>query len=116
MLVFSDGCCPRIDWYRDDEKEQGSFIIQAEKVNGNCHYVLEGGEWQDGLWICGDSWWWGGLSDKGQCKGYVYASTDSKPNVSVQDDSLQWKWVYDGYDDSDADLKFICVDVSLYMI
>ena len=41
--------------------------------------------------MCGDSWWEGGLSDKGQCKGLFHASTDSKPNVHVQDDSLKWK-------------------------
>ena len=110
MLVFSDGCCPRIDWYYNGEKQQGSFIIQAEKVNGNCYYVLEGGEWQDGIWMCEDSWWWGGLSDKVQCKGFVHASTDSKPNVHVQDYSLQWKQVKDG---SDVDLKFKCADVCL---
>ena len=58
--------------------------------------------------MCGDSWWEGGLSDKGQCKGIAHASTESKPHVSVQDDSLQWKWVDD---DSDVDFKFKCVDV-----
>ena len=110
LIAFSDGCCPKIDWYRNDEKQQGSFIIQAEKVNGNCHYVLKGGRWKLGIWMCGESWWWGELSDKGQCKGYNHASTDSKPNVSVQDDSLQWKWVDVGYD---VDLKFNCVDVCL---
>ena len=108
LLAFSDGCCPRIDWYMNGRKKQGTFIIQAEKVNENCHYVLEGGEYQDGIWMCGDSWWYGGLSDKGQCKGDYYASTDSKPNVRVQDDSLQWK-----VDDSDFDLKFNCVDLCL---
>ena len=60
--------------------------------------------------MCGDSWWEGGLSDKGQCKGLFHASTDSKPNVHVQDDSLQWKWVDDGYD---VNLKFNCVDLCL---
>ena len=110
MLVFLDGCCPKIDWYYDGEKEQGSFIIQAEKVNGNCHYVLEGGKYKDGIWMCGDSWYRSlTLSDKGQCKGWWHASTDSKPNVRVQDDSLQWK--NDG--DYDMDLKFNCVDVCL---
>ena len=108
MLAFSDGCCPRIDWYWDGEKQQGSFIIQAEKVNGNCHYVLEEGKHPLGIWMCGDSWWIGFLSDKGQCKGNVYASTDSKLNVRVQDDSLQWK-LFDG---RDFDLKLNCVDVS----
>ena len=50
-------------------------------------------------------------SDKGQCKdGWYHASTDSKPNVHVQDDSLQWKWVDDG---TDIDLKFKCVDLCL---
>ena len=107
MLAFSDGCCPRIDWYQYGEKQQGKFIIQTEKVNENCHYVLEGGEFQDRIWMCGDSWWIGGLSDKGQCKGIFYASTDSKPNIRVQNDSLQWKWVDDG---SDFDLKHKCVD------
>ena len=109
MLVFSDGCCPRIDSYWYGEKQQGSFIIQAEKVNGNCHYVLEGGKYEAGLWMCEDSWWYGKLSDKGQCKGDGYASTDSKPNVHVQDDSLQWKRVRSG---NNIDLKFNCVDVS----
>ena len=108
LLAFSDGCCPRIDWYWDGEKKQGSFIIQAEKVNGNCHYVLEGGKWELGLWMCGDSWWYGQLSDKGQCKG-VHATTGSKPNVHVQDDSLQWK-LSSG---NNADFKLKCVDVCL---
>ena len=94
-----------MDWYEYGEKEQGSFIIQAEKVNGNCHYVLEG----DGLWMCEDSWWAGKLSDKGQCKGIAHASTDSKPNVRVQDYSLQWKY-NSGYN---IDLKFNCVDLCL---
>ena len=110
MLAISDGCCPRIDSYYKGEKDQGSFIIQAEKVNGNCHYVVEGGRRKRGLWMCGDSWWWGGLSDKGDCKGIYHTSTDSKPNVHVQDDSLQWKFVGD---DSDRDLKFKCVDLCL---
>ena len=109
LLAFSDGCCPRIDWYYDGEKEQGSFIIQADKVNGNCHYVLEGGIWEDGLWMCGESWWYGKLSDKGQCKGLFHASTNSKPNVHVQNDSLEWKYVRSG---NNIDLKFNCVDVS----
>ena len=84
----------------------------AEKVNGNCHYVLEGHHiWQDdGIWMCGDSWWWGELSYKGQCKGDWHASTDSKPNVRVQDDSLQWKFV--GID-IDRDFNFNCVDLCL---
>ena len=59
--------------------------------------------------MCGDSWWEGGLSDKGQCKGRFHASTDSKPNVRVQDDSLQWKWS----SGNDADLKFNCIDLCL---
>ena len=108
MLAISDGCCPRMDWYYNSEKQQGSLLIQSEKVNGNCYYVLEGGEWQYGIWMCGDSWWAGKLSDKGQCKGIFYASTDSKLNV--QDESLQWKSVKSG---SNRDLKFNCVDVSL---
>ena len=89
LLAFSDGCCPRIDWYWNGKKEQGSFIIQAEKVNENCHYVLEGGrgKFEDGIWMCGDSWWIGKISDKGQCKGWYHASTKSKPNVRVQNDS-----------------------------
>ena len=58
--------------------------------------------------MCGDSWWAGELSDEGQCKGIWRAFTDSKPNVLVQDDSLQWK-----YGNSDRDLKFHCVDVCL---
>ena len=106
--------------YWNGEKEQGTFIIQAEKVNENCHYVLEGGShyvleggrgrFEDGIWMCGDSWWYGNPSDKGQCKGNVHASTKSKPNVRVQNDSLQWKWVDDGYD---VDLNFNCVDLCL---
>ena len=110
LLAISDGCCPRIDQYYNGKKQQGSFIIQAEKVNGNCYYILEGGIWKDGLWMCEDSWWWGGLSDKGQCKGDVHASTDSNPNVPVQDDSLQWKGVKYG---DNHDLKFNCVDLCL---
>ena len=109
MLAISDGCCPRMDWYYNSEKQQGSLLIQSEKVNGNCYYVLEGGEWQYGIWMCGDSWWAEKLSDKGQCKGIFYASTDSKPNIRVQDDSLQWKWP----SGNDADFKFKCVDVCL---
>ena len=60
--------------------------------------------------MCGDSWWEGGLSDKGQCKGLFHASTDSKPNVHVQDDSLQWKLVSTG---DNRDFKFNCVDLCL---
>ena len=41
---------------------------------------------------------------------FIYASTDSKPNVRVQDDSLQWKEVEYGIH---ADLKFKCVDLCL---
>ena len=110
LLAFSDGCCPSFFWYVYGEKEQGTFIIQTEKVNENCHYVLEGVEWQDGIWMCGDSWWIGFLSDKGQCEGYWHASTNSKPNVRVQDDSLQWKWVDDS---KDVDLDFNCIDLCL---
>ena len=58
--------------------------------------------------MCGDSWWEGGLSDKGQCKGLFHASTDSKPNVHVQDDSLKWKFLI-----IDINLKLNCVDVCL---
>ena len=108
LLAFSDGCCPRIDWYWDGEKQQGSFIIQDEKVNENCHYVLEGGRFKDGIWMCGDSWWIGFLFDKGQCNGDYYASIDSKPNVHVQDDSLQWKYVRS---EDNRDLNFNCVDL-----
>ena len=111
LLAFSDGCCPRIDWYWYGEKEQGTFIIQAEKVKGNCYYLNEEGEWGPrGIWMCGDSWWYGKLSDKGQCKGIYHASTDSKPNVRVQDDSLQWKLFSI---DFDVDFKFNCVDLCL---
>ena len=109
MFAFSDGCCPRIDWYWFVKKSPGSFIIQAEKLNGNCYYVLEGGESQYGIWMCGDSWWVGKLSDKGQCKGWQ-ASTNSKPNVRVQDDSLQWKRADD---DTDRDINFNCTDICL---
>ena len=110
LLAFWDGCCPRIDWYKNGDKQQGSFIIQAEKVNGNCYYLNEEGEWGPlGLWMCKDSWWYDGLYNKGQCKGLYHASTDSKPNVRVQDDSLQWQSY--GYS---ADLKFKCVDLCLY--
>ena len=42
---------------------------------------------------------------------FIYASTDSKPNVHVQDDSLQWKEVEYGIH---ADLKFKCVDLCLW--
>ena len=109
LLAFSDGCCPRIDAYQDGSKIPGSFIIQAEKVNVNCHYILHGENVPPfGIWICGDSWWIGELSDKGQCKGIYHASTKSKPNVHVQDDSLKWK-----YGDSDDDLNFNCVDLCL---
>ena len=108
FLAFSDGCCPRIDSYFEGKKDQGSFIIQAKKVNGNCHYLSEVLSY--GIWMCEDSWWAGELSDKGKCKGSVHASTDSKPNVPVQDESLQWKWVRSG---NDLDLKFKCSDVCL---
>ena len=110
MLAFSDGCCPKMDLYEYGEKQQGSFIIQADKVNGNCHYVQEGGRWKNGLWMCGDSWWEGELYDIGQCKGYYQASIDSNSNVHVQDDSLQWKSVRYG---SYGDLKFDCIDLCL---
>ena len=105
MLAFSDGCCPKID-YQHGKKEQGTFILQSEKINGNCHYVLE----EYGLWMCEDSWWGGELSFKGQCKGIAQASTDSKPNVHVQDDSLQWR---NADDVSDLALNFNCVDLCL---
>ena len=111
MLAFSDGCCPRIDAYQDGSKLPGSFIIQAEKVNGNCYYINEETQYGPrGLWMCRGSWWYGELSDKGQCEGTYQASTDSKPNIPVQDDSLQWKDVKSG---NELDLKFNCVDVSL---
>ena len=106
----SDGCCPSIDLYFQGKKVQGSFIIQSEMVNGYCHYVKEGDYASKGLWMCGDNWWYGFLSDKGQCKGFIHASTDSKPNVRVQDDSLQLKEVEYGID---VDLKFKCVDLCL---
>ncbi len=108
MLAFSDGCCPRIDSFLKGEKGQGSFIIQAKKVNGNCYYLNE--VLSRGIWTCEDSWWAGGLSDKVQCKGHFHASTDSKPNIRVQDDSLQWKSVDYGFD---VDLKFNCADLCL---
>ena len=110
MYSFSDDCCSKIDYYLNGIKqsEDGSFIVETEKVNGNCLYKQEGDDY--GLWMCEDSWWAGELSDRGQCKGDLHASTGSKPNVHVQDDSLQWKWVDDGYD---VDLMFKCVDVSL---
>lgn len=114
LLAFSDGCCPRIDSYFRGKKDQGSFIIQAKKVNGHCHYLSE--VLSRGIWMCEDSWWAGRLSDKGQCKGIAYASTDLKPNVHVQNDSLQWKWVDDGYQrygGYDVDLNFNCVDLCL---
>ena len=113
LFVFSDGCCNRIDWYKRGEKEQGSFIIQAEKVNGNCYYVLEGGTYLKprGLWICGDSWWYGQLSDKGQCKGIYNASINSKSNIHGHVDSLQWVY-FKGYPPNE-DIWFSCIDVSL---
>ena len=113
MLVFSDGCCPRIDWYKDDEKKQGSFIIQAEKVNGNCYYVLERGEYPFGIWKCEDSWWIEYMiqsSDKGQCEGWWHASTDSNPNLGVQDNSLQWISIRRG---TYVHFKLKCVDICL---
>ena len=101
-----------IDSYFQGERNQWSRIIQSEKVNGNCYYLNEEVQLGPrGLWMCEDSWWGGELSDKGQCKGIVHASTDSKPNIHVQDDSLQWK----NSKGSDLDLKFNCVDVSLSM-
>ena len=45
-----------------------------------------------------------------EIRTFIYASTDSKPNVHVQDDSLQWKEVEYGIH---ADLKFKCVDLCL---
>ena len=121
MSYISDGCCIRIDIYHyvkiievDNyhygRKQQGSFILQAEKVNGNCYYVLEGVMFTRGIWMCEDSWWVGELSDKGQCKGLYHALTISNPNISVQDYTLHWKDVRYG---NDVDLKFDCVDVSL---
>merc|ERR1712173_1854 len=96
----------------DDEKQQGTFVLQSEKVNGNCYYVLEGGEYPHGIWKCIDSWWIGWLSDKGQCKdGWYHASIDSKPNVRVQDNSLQWIF----FDKYEIDLKFNCVGECLSM-
>ena len=110
MFAFSDGCCPKIDYYLNGIKqsEDGSFIVQAEKVNGNCHYKQEGDDY--GLWMCEDSWWAGELPDKQQCKGDFHASTDSKTNISLQNDSLQWKDVQMG---RDYDLMFKCVDLCL---
>ena len=58
--------------------------------------------------MCGESWWEGELSDKGQCKGVWHASTASKPNVRVQNDSLQWKHVGSG-----DNFNFNCVDLCL---
>ena len=102
MSYISDGCCIRIDIYlyvkiievdnyHYGRKQQGSFILQAEKVNGNCYYVLEGVMFTRGIWMCEDSWWVGELSDKGQCKGLFHALTISNPNISVQDYTLHWK-------------------------
>ena len=111
MLAFSDGCCPKIYWYRNGKKHQGSFIIQDEKINGNCYYLNKKTEWGPrGIWMCEDSWWYGKLSDKGQCKGIHYASKSSKPNVHVQDDLLQWKRVKN---EEEQDFDFNCVDVCL---
>ena len=111
LLALSDGCCPRIDNYQDGSKLPGSYVILAEKVNGNCHYMLQGDNVPPfGIWMCGDSWWIGVLSDKGECKGILQASTDSKPNVHVQDNSLQWKHVSSG---DNRDLNFNCVDLCL---
>ena len=50
---------------------------------------------------------------QGKCKqgkGKWHASTDSKPNIPLQDNSLQWKWVGLDYE---ADLNFNCVDLCL---
>ena len=91
-----------MNWYHNkSEKRQGSFTIQNEKI---CKLPLcEGGGWKDSIWM-----WWGGLSDKGQCNGILYhASIDSKSNIRVQDDSLQWKYDWGG----DAVLKFNCVNL-----
>ena len=86
-------------------------MIQAEKVDRNCYYVRVGGEYGEyGIWMCEDSWWFGKLADKRQCNGTFHASTNSKPNVRVQNYSLHWKWVEGG---SDVDVKFNCVDLCL---
>ena len=101
-----------IDSYFQGEKYQGSFIVQYEKVNENCHYFLKkeyAGFGGFGTWMCEDSWWAGLNYYKGQCKGRYRASIGSKTNIHVQDDSLQWKYVANG---SNVDLKFKCVDVS----
>ena len=114
MLAFSDGCCPRIDWYGNGRKQQGTYIIQTEKVNENCHYVLEEGEYQDGIWMCGDSWWGGKLSDKGKCKGQFRATTNSTGHVYVQDDLLKWQGSRDGgVSWEDIPLRLNCVDLCL---
>ena len=115
-FAFSDGCCPRIDFFSLGEKQPGSFVIQAEKVNENCHYVLEVGQEQVGIWMCGDSWWMEDISDKGQCNGDARASRDSKSNV--QDNSLKWQTKSDdeSWEDFPAgSFSLECVDICLWM-
>ena len=119
-LYFSDDCCPKIDWYEYGEKKQGSFIIQDEKINGNCYYKHIGHPyiWNTGAWMCGDKWGigsislTGGIDKKGQCEGLYQASTVSKPDALILDNSLVWKSYHPGYIKI-HDFRFICNDVSI---
>ena len=78
------------------KKIKDHLLSRPKKFNGNCHYMLQGENVPPfGIWMCGDSWWLGEVSDKGECKGIWHASTDSK-HVHVQDNSLQWKWAEGG--------------------
>jgi len=85
----SNACCPRINGYGINKN--WTMILQSEIVNGNCHYAWKTEKGEAGFWMCGDRWWVGKLSDKGQCKGEAHSSVASKFNNSVVDDSLQWK-------------------------
>ena len=96
MLAFSGDCCSRIELYRYGKDQTGTFILQAEKVNGNCYYLNEdktGHGHGHGLWTCGNSWWYGKISDKGECYASYQASKQSNPGVQVQDDSLACGYV-----------------------
>ena len=105
LLAFSGNCCSRIDLYRYGRKKRGTFSLQAEKVNRNCYYLNK--VRKRGIWTCGGSWWYGELSDKGECYANYHASKQSNPSVQVQDDSLSWKRTSSGNDRDYYD--FVCV-------
>ena len=50
----------------------GLYSREVQKIKGKSFYRSEDYNGRIGIWWCGDAWWIGLPSDRGQCRGYGY--------------------------------------------